>query len=82
MSDRQPLPTCQTCRFWDAVSSSVFAPAGWRSCSAIPDRYDAGRVSLAVTCEDDDRSFILTSPDFGCVMHQPATVAEHPAPGA
>lgn len=82
MSDRVELPRCKTCLHWQAVSPHVNAPDGWRSCARIPDRYDepAASESLALTCEDDDRSFMLTAPDFGCVMHEGRPTVAPPAP--
>jgi hypothetical protein len=84
MSDRVELPQvgrCDTCCHWVPVSPHVNPPAGWRRCAAIPDRYeDADETALALTCEDDDRSFFLTAPKFGCVLHEP-TVAPPPPAG-
>lgn len=67
-------PKCGTCRHWATPVSLPYTGEvpGWGCCEVVGDYQrlaaDQVKAALAMTCEDDDRSYLVTRPHFGCVL--------------
>jgi hypothetical protein len=59
--------TCKTCKYWETkYQDTIYAgESGWLPC---------GNVSFQKIMQNpstEGRDFIYTSPDFGCIHHEP-----------
>lgn len=76
------MQTCSTCRHWVPYTSAavLIACKGRGRCTAVTQtETDPALLALVLSAEEAD---FVTSPDFGCVMHEASAEAVQEDDGA
>lgn len=61
------IETCSTCRHWERGAPEEGRPT-WGSCRHLQGNQSS---KFAAEGDHDERAFVSTREDFGCVEHQP-----------
>lgn len=61
------MQTCETCRHWDAREGEATGECSAVECDA--DFYD--RKAFAAQTNSDERAYLVTGADFGCIAFEP-----------